>query len=145
MPLPMGLLTEVKPASKFLTISIAYLGTKFVDELDEKLNDQIDVVRFEQLSDIEKHIEQQSILTVPDFLIMEVGDEFGTLYSFIKRIKSNPVYRSVSIILLGFKNNRSSLNETFARDVSDIYCYPFNVADRKSTRLNSSHYCASRM
>lgn len=125
----MDLLTEVKPASKFLTISIAYLGTKFVDELDERLNNRIDVIRFERLSDIEKHIEQQSILTVPDFLIMEVGDEFGILYAFIKRIKSNPSYRSTCIILLGFKNNRSALTGTFARDVSDIYCYPFNVAN----------------
>src|SRR5690606_28302068 len=129
MSQPMDLLTEVKPTSKFLTISIAYLGTKFVDELDEKLNNRIDVIRFDQLSDIEKHIEQQSFFTVPDFLLLEIGDEFGPLYSFIKRLKSDPTYSSISIILLGFKNNRTSLAATFAHEVSDIYCYPFNVAN----------------
>lgn len=125
----MDLLTEVKSESKFLSLSIAYLGTKFVDELDEKLSNGVDVIRFEELSAIEKHIERQGVLTAPDFLIMEVGKESEALSAFVKRLKSNPVHRSISIVLLGFKNNSLLLTETFAHDVSDIYCYPFNVSN----------------
>lgn len=125
----MDLLTEIKPAQKFLTFSIAYLGTKFVDELDEKLNGRIDVMRFEQLSDIERYMSRLSIFNVPDFLILEVSNEFDAVYSFVKRIKSDSHYCSVSIIVLGFKSNRRELIDTFTHDVSDIYCYPFNVAN----------------
>lgn len=125
----MDLLTKVKQESKFLTISIAYLGTKFVNELDEKLHQEIDVIRFNRLEDIERHIENQSLFTAPDILLLEVEDEFAALYSFVKRIKNNPISCSISIVLLGFKNNRPLLTETFAKYVNDIYCYPFNVSN----------------
>ena len=125
----MDLLTKVKQENKFLTISIAYLGTKFVDELDEKLHEEIDVIRFDRLTDIESHITGQSILTVPDILILEIEDEFTTTHSFVKRIKNDPVFRSINVILLGFKNNKASLTEIFASYVSDIYCYTFNISN----------------
>ncbi|MBK1439200.1 sugar transferase [Parapedobacter sp. ISTM3] len=125
----MDLLTKIKQENKFLTISVAYLGTKFVDELDEALHDDIDVIRFSKLADVKRHVENQSILSIPDILILEVEDELSSIHSFIKGIKANPLSRSVSIILLGFKNNRALLTEMFAPYVSDIYCYPFNVSN----------------
>jgi len=97
--------------------------------LDEKLHEKIDVIRFDRLADIESHVKDQSIFSVPDILILEIEDEFTDTHLFIKRIKGDPVLRSMNIILLGFKNNKASLIEVFARYVSDIYCYPFNMSN----------------
>lgn len=124
----MELLTELKQESKFLTISVAYLGTKFVEELATKLNGEIDVVRFDGLSSLEKHVKLQSILTIPDILILEVEDDFNDIKAFLKDLRKNTVTRAISVIILGFKSNRSALMEAFSNDVNDIYLYPFNIS-----------------
>ncbi|MFC3196186.1 sugar transferase [Parapedobacter deserti] len=125
----MDLLTEIKQENKFLTISIAYLGTKFVDELDAEFNDDIDVIRFDKLTTLEQYIGTQSILSGPDILVLEVEDDLGGFHAFVKRVKESPVTQSISIIILGFKNNKQLLTEVFSPYVNDIYCYPFNVSN----------------
>ncbi len=123
----MDLLTELKQENKFLTISIAYLGTKFIDELDAELNDDINVVRFDSLSSLQAHLETQPIFSAPDILLLEVEDNLSEIRSFVLDVKKNPVTRAVSIVLLAFKNNKTELIKALAGHVNDIYFYPFIV------------------
>jgi len=123
----MDLLTELKQENAFLTISVAYLGTKFIDELDAGLNAEINVVRFEKLSSLRTHLALQPMFSVPDILLLEVENNLSEIDSFITDVRSNPMTRAVSIILLAFKNNRSELTKALAGRVNDIYFYPFNV------------------
>jgi len=123
----MDLLTELKQENKFLTISIAYLGTKFIDELDAELNKDINVVRFDKLSSLRAHLEAQATLSAPDILLLEVEDNLSEIRSFVLDVKKNPVTRAVSIVLLAFKNNKTELIKELAEHVNDIYFYPFIV------------------
>ncbi len=123
----MDLLTEFKQKNKFLTVSIAYLGTKFVEELDSTLNEDINVVRFDQLSSLQRHLEVQPLFSIPDVLLLEVEDNFLEIQTFVEKIRNNPATRSVGIILLAFKGNKTELTKAFVGHVNDIYCYPFNV------------------
>ncbi|MGK6353295.1 sugar transferase [Parapedobacter sp. DT-150] len=125
----MDLLTEPKKEHKFLTISIAYLGTKFVDELDAGLNEDIDVLRFEKLSALEKHIKTQSVLSIPDIILLEIEDDAAELLKFVLSLRNNPMTHGINIILLGFKNNKKAITSAFVSHVSDIYFYPFNIAN----------------
>src|SRR5690606_21957761 len=107
----------------------AYLGTKFVDELDRNLGQDITVVRFNHLKELNSYVSEQSLLSVPDILMLEVEDNLSEILSFILNIKSNPLTRSCSIILLGFKGNKLNVKRTFRTYVSDIYFYPFHAAN----------------
>ena len=125
----MDLLTELKQENKFLTISIAYLGTKFIDELDAKLNGDINVsvVRFDKLMSLKTHLKEQSLFSVPDILLLEVEDNLSEIRSFVSDVKNDPMTRAVSIVLLAFKNNKPELTKELVGHVNDIYFYPFNV------------------
>ncbi|WP_257668223.1 sugar transferase [Parapedobacter tibetensis] len=123
----MDLLTELRLQSKFLTISIAYLGTKFVDELDYNLNEDIDVNRFDSLENLKDHINSQSLFSVPDVFLLEIEDNISEILSFVLDLRENPLTRGISVILLGFKSNKSIVTQTFSPYVNDIYFYPFNV------------------
>ncbi len=125
----MDLLTDLKQKNKFLTISVAYLGTKFVDELDNGLIEGIAVDRFYSFNDLNKHIDKQSVFSVPDILVLEIEDNLSEVLSFILAIKENPLTKSSSIILLGFKNNKSIVTQAFSAYVNDIYFYPFHASD----------------
>ncbi len=125
----MDLLTRQKQQGTFLTISIAYLGTKFVDEFTTNLKEDIAVVRFSHLNELNKYVSSRSLLSVPDILMLEVEDNLSEILSFILAIKESPLTRSCSIILLGFKNNRQLVKRTFSAYVSDIYFYPFHATD----------------
>lgn len=123
----MDLLTEVKQGSKFITISVAYLGTKFVDELDKALNKDIKLIQFDHLEVLDKYIKKQSVLSAPDILLLEIEENIAPLLSFVSAFRSNPLNQGISIILLAYKNNRSAVTQAFSSLVNDIYFYPFNV------------------
>lgn len=124
----MDLLSELKTERKFLTISLAYFGGKFVDELDAQLNSDIDIVRFDNLSSLKSYIfEQPSVLSAPDILIMEVEDDLAEAHLLLQEMRQNVVTKAMAVIILGFKNNKPKLINAFSDRVNDIYMYPFNV------------------
>ncbi len=125
----MELLTELKHDRKFRTISIAYLGTKFRDELSEGLYDNVDVFKFDELSDLEAYLKGCSILSIPDIILIEIEDDVSKIQNFVSSLRNNPVTKICSVILLSFKNNKSRVVELFRPYVNDIYFYPFNVFD----------------
>ncbi|GGG98377.1 glycosyl transferase [Parapedobacter pyrenivorans] len=125
----MDLLTDVKNERHFLTISIAYLGNRFSDELASDFFDNADITKFSQIRDLELFISNCDLLHVPELLLLEVGIETAEVKRLITSIKSNPITQGVSIILLNFSGNKNTVIEAFRPFVNDIYFYPFNVAD----------------
>lgn len=125
----MDLLTDIKQEQHFLTISIAYLGTKFRDELEEGIFDNVDIAKFDQIADLERYMQKCHLLRVPEILLLEIGDEISETQRLICSIKSNSLTQGISIILLSFKGNKNTIIETFRPFVNDIYFYPFSVAD----------------
>lgn len=125
----MDLLTNVKQKQSFLTISVAYLGTKFRDEFENGMFDNVDLATFDRSADLEAYIRKCSMLQIPEVLLLELGDEISETKQLITQLKNNVTTRGISIILLSFKGNRRVVIDTFKPFVSDIYFYPINVAD----------------
>ncbi|HWK56114.1 MAG TPA: sugar transferase [Parapedobacter sp.] len=125
----MDLLTDIKKEQHFLTISIAYLGTKFRDELEEGMFDNVDIAKFDEIEDLEHYIQNCHLLQIPEILLLEIGDEVLDTKRLINNIRKNPLTQGISVILLSFKGDRKTVVETFRPFVRDIYFYPFNVAD----------------
>lgn len=125
----MGLLTDIKKEQHFLTVSIAYLGTKFSDELENDFFDNVDITKFSQIADLERFINNCNLLCLPELLLLEVGNEIAEIKRLITDLKSNPLTQGISIILLNFSGNKSAVIDTFRPLVNDIYFYPFNVAN----------------
>jgi len=124
----MDLLTELTER-RFVVASIAYLGTKFSEELQKGLGDDVDIVVFKKLDELQAYISRQSMLHVPDTIILEVGDDLPPLLRFVRSVKNNPITNGIDIILLGFKGNKEQVRYVFLEYVSDIYFYPFNLTD----------------
>ena len=132
----MDLLTNIKQEQSFLTISVAYLGTKFRDEFEDGMFDNVEVAKFDKAADLEQYMRECPMLQIPEVLLLELGDEISETNRLIRQIKNNPATQTISIILLSFKGNRRVIVETFKPFVSDIYFYPINVADiRERIRL----------
>lgn len=127
----MDLLTDVKQDQQFLTLSIAYLGTKFRDELENGMFSNINIVKFDGIGDLERYFQNCSLFCVPEVLILEVESDIASVKQIVTKMKSNPATRRVSIILLNFRGDRGTMIKAFRPYVSDIYFYPFNVADLK--------------
>ncbi len=127
----MDLLTDVKQEQQFLTISIAYLGKKFRDELKEGMYRNVDIVKFDEVCDLEQYIQHCPVLHIPEILLLEVEDDMSKIKQFISGIRSNSVTKGIGVILLSFKGDRNLVVQTFRPFVSDIYFYPFSVSDLK--------------
>ena len=125
----MDLLTNEKQEQSFLTVSVAYLGTKFRDEFEDGMFGNVDLAKFDKSADLEQYIRSCQMLQLPEVLLLELSDEISEMQRLITAIRSNPATKVISIILLSFKGNRRVIVETFKPLVSDIYFYPLNVAD----------------
>ena len=125
----MDLLTETRQENKFITISIAYLGTKLIGELDKTMHKDIDIIQFDELEVLNGYLKKQSVLSVPDILLLEIGDNIAPLLSFVLELRNSSTNKGISIILLAFKNNRDEILKAFSPLVNDIYFYPFNVVN----------------
>ncbi|MEC3879905.1 sugar transferase [Parapedobacter sp. 10938] len=125
----MDLLTNVKQEQFFLTVSVAYLGTKFRDEFEDGMFDNVEIAKFDKPADLERYIRECPMLQIPEVLLLELGDEISETQRLIAQLRGNTVTRVISIILLSFKGNRRVVVDIFKPLVNDIYFYPINVAD----------------
>lgn len=125
----MDLLTDLKQEQHFLTISIAYLGTKFRDELEEGMFNNVDMTKFDQMIDLEQYILKCQLMHVPEILLLEIEDNISETKRLIANLKKNPVTQGINIVLLSFRGDKTTIVNTFRPFVSDIYFYPFNVSD----------------
>lgn len=125
----MDFLTDIKKEQHFLTISIAYLGTKFRDELENGMFNNVDIAKFDEIEDLEHYIQNCHLLQIPEILLLEIDEDILETKRLITNIRKNHLTQGISVILLSFKGERKNVVETFRPFVRDIYFYPFNVAD----------------
>lgn len=127
----MDLLTDLKQKQHFLTISIGYFGTKFREEFNEGMFANTPVIKFDELSDLEKYIQDCPLLLIPEVLLLEIEDDLSSIEQFVRKVRDNATTRGISIILLSFRGNRDLIVRVFKPLVNDIYFYPFNVSNLK--------------
>jgi len=114
--------------------SIAYAGLDLKDLVATELNTYFQVIFNDTLVQLEEYLGNQSILTIPEIILLEV-DEQGECFSLIERLKSNFLFNGLIIVLISLSNDKGLKQRAMQLKVHDFYIYPFSMSDLRE-RLN---------
>lgn len=116
-----------KHGESFITafhLSIAYMGTPSTSRLLSDLPSEFNIYKHDTLEELEDYLDNQSILTLPDVMLIET-DSKGECFDFIKKIKKNPFWRELIIVLIASEENKSWKSTALQLKVHDFYVMPF--------------------
>jgi len=113
---------------------IAYAGLALKDIVSKELDPYFQISYNDYLSQVEDFLGNQSILTLPEIILLEV-DERGECFDLIERLKNNALFSGLIIVLLSLSNDKSLKLDAMRLKVHDFYIYPFNISDLRE-RLN---------
>jgi lipopolysaccharide/colanic/teichoic acid biosynthesis glycosyltransferase len=125
-------LTEIKP-TKLLSVSLAYCGARFIDELRKTLDEGTVLSQFNTLQELNKHLQNTHMLYLPETILIEVETQNKELTDFLMQMKASPLTKGINIILLAIKGTRTEWIQQYNLLANDIYFYPFtfaNILDR---------------
>ncbi|WP_207427318.1 sugar transferase [Pedobacter sp. SYSU D00535] len=108
---------------------IAYTGTELRDFVVTELASQFDVDQHElDLNNLEQYLNDQSLLTLPDILIIE-ADKKEQWVSLISKIRKNPLLQGMIIVVLSVFSNKTWKGKAMQLKIHDFYTYPFPIED----------------
>jgi len=122
------------PVSNFThnNITIAYAGLKFRGMVSEHLAVSFDVNYLSSIAELSEFINNQSLLSLPDILIIEV-DQNEECFVLIQRIKSNALLKGIIIILFSEFASSELTKKAMSYKVHDLYSLPLpslNICER---------------
>lgn len=107
-------------------LSIAYMGTGSTSLLIKELPSEFFINKHHALEDLQDYLDNQSILTLPDVILIETDSE-GKCFNFIEKIKKNPLYRELIIVLIAPERDKAWKASALKLKVHDFYVMPFPV------------------
>jgi lipopolysaccharide/colanic/teichoic acid biosynthesis glycosyltransferase len=105
-----------------------YVNSPFAKEAVYNLSECADIRECESLQMLEEHLLNQSIVTLPDVLLIEV-DDCGECFGLIKKLQSNPVLNGIITVLLSDHHNPDWASRAKNLGVHDYYEAPYTAAD----------------
>ena len=120
--------------TKSLQLSVAYMGTEQSAYILKELPSLFCVNKYSSLEELHDYLNNQSILTLPDIILMET-DRDGHCFNFIEDLKKNPLWRELIIVLITTEKNKEWKARALHLKVHDYYIIPF-PADHLLERLN---------
>ncbi|WP_184543437.1 sugar transferase [Mucilaginibacter sp. FT3.2] len=114
-------------------IKIAYTGLSFKNLVSSGLSN-FNIAYNDSIAQLEEYLGDQSILTLPDIILIEVDAE-GKCFALVKDLKKNFLLHGVIIVLLSAQNDKSLIKKALELRVHDFYSLPFSVDDLRE-RLN---------
>ncbi len=105
---------------------VFYAGKQFEKKVSKGLNDSFNFVSFDNLLELEVHLNQLNILSMPEILIMEV-DHKGKVFDVVERLKQNISTCGLIIVLLSSKIDNEGHKRAKALKIADFYEYPFDI------------------
>lgn len=114
-------------------IRIAYAGLELKDLIAKDLaNFEIDFN--DTLQDLENYMGDQSILTIPDIILVEV-DMGEQCFELVNRLRQNFLMNGLIIVLLSTRKDKKLVQKAMQMKLHDFYTYPFATSDLRE-RLN---------
>src|SRR5688572_7787210 len=111
---------QTSPAmSMSMHVKIAYMGTQ-LNSLLEELGTQFSIHRDLTIDKLTQHLDEQSLLNLPDIIIMEV-DESETCFEFVEKLKKTPLLQGLIIILLSTEKREEWKLKALELKVHDYY------------------------
>ncbi|MGN8070041.1 sugar transferase [Mucilaginibacter sp. SG564] len=115
-------------------VKIAYAGSALKELVSTGINGNFKVIYNDSFADLEEYLGNQSILTVPDIILMEV-DTDGQCFKIVEEIKKSFLLHGSIIVLLSSNNDKSLKQRAMQLKVHDFYSVPFPI-DNLRERLN---------
>ncbi len=113
---------------------VAYVSSGPEDELITELKHHFAVRHVLSFNAFEDYLSEQSLLTLPDILLMEI-DETEYCFTLVEKIKKNPMLHGLLIVLLAKKSTNEWKAKAMQLKVNDLYNYPLPI-DYLCERLN---------
>jgi len=114
-------------------IRIAYAGLELKDLILSGLGN-FNIVCSDTIAQLDVYLGEQSILTVPDIILMEIDTE-GKCFALVESIKRSFLLNGSIIVLLSTQNDKNLKQKALQLRVHDFYSLPFSVDDLRE-RLN---------
>lgn len=119
-----GSITE----SQHLQSRIVYTGLEVSDLIKIKLRDDFQISALEELEQLEDFLNQQTLFTTPEIIMMEVNRENSHyVFEMVKKIKSTPLTCGLIIIIIALHHDVKNKEKAIELKVNDYYEYPFDV------------------
>ncbi|MEO3406857.1 sugar transferase [Mucilaginibacter sp. CAU 1740] len=115
-------------------IRIAYAGTEFKDVIAAGLNDGFKIEYNDTIAQLNDYLGEQSILSVPDIMLVEVDAE-GQWVKLVEEVKSSFLLSGLIIVLLSSHSDKTLKQKAAKLRVHDFYTAPFAISDIRE-RLN---------
>lgn len=109
-----------------INAKIVHFGKLLKGVIAEEFDANVD--HMDDPQDFKRYLDQQSLLTLPDIILIEVDDN-KNCFDQIKEIKKNPLLQGLIVVLLGIKEDRSWRKKALELKVNDYYTYPFPLED----------------
>jgi len=117
-----------------LPLSVAYWGTEHSIYILKELPSNYYIHKHSSLDELHDFLDNQSILTLPDIVLMET-DPDGEWLKFIERVKKNPLWRDLIVVIIATTTNKDWKSQALRLKVHDYYILPFQI-DHLLERLN---------
>lgn len=115
-------------------IRIAYAGLELKDLIANDLATYFRIAFNNTLKDLEDYLGDQSILTIPDIILVEV-DKDEECFALVDRLKHNFLLNGVIIVMLSTHKDKRLVQKAMQLKLHDFYSYPFSTSDLRE-RLN---------
>ncbi|SKB82575.1 sugar transferase [Daejeonella lutea] len=104
--------------------SLLYAGTDKCAPIINDFPDFFYIHRFSVLNDLHEYLSNQSIMTLPDVILIET-DANGECFEFIKKLKKNPLWKDLIIVLLSSSRKKEWKLKALQLKIHDYYVLPF--------------------
>jgi len=117
-----------------LRVKLAYAGSTLRDMIFAELPAHYQIFASPDIPQLEEYLAEQSILSMPDILLVEADDAPATL-AFVERIKKNSLFKQMLIVLIASQPDMDLRQRAIKLRVNDLYAMPINLAHLRE-RLN---------
>ena len=114
-------------------IKIAYAGLDLKNLILTGLSN-FNIHVNDSIAGLDSYLREQSILTIPDIILMEV-DADGKCFALVEEIKKSFLLNGSIIVLLSAQNDITLKKKAIQLKVHDFYSLPFSIDDLRE-RLN---------
>lgn len=114
-------------------IKIAYAGLELKELILTGLAN-FNIIANNTIAELEEYLGEQSILSIPDIILIEVDNE-GKCFKLVEEIKKSFLLNGVIIVLLSTHKDKTYKQTAMKLRVHDYYSLPFAIDDLRE-RLN---------
>ena len=115
-------------------IRVAYAGLELKDLVANDLSDNFRIAFNDTISDLETYLGNQSLLTIPDIILVEVDKE-EKCFELIARLKNNFLLTGLIIVMVSTRRDKKLVQKAMQMKLHDFYTYPFTTSDLRE-RVN---------